>query len=144
MAALAMPVAVASAAILQGLILQSELEAARQLLDPLLAHLLQRRADGDGGGGATATDAAAAGPLPLLCCHVRVLQLALLDAEGRLRAAAASLPAVRTAVEEVRNAPANAPGAPHAGWASPAALWYRRSRWSASLTSTTRAARSSA
>ena len=97
-----LPVVCAGAAVAQGLILQGELELARchqarttphghghpptssprtprprhrQIMEPLLAFLLQRPALGSG---VDSSD-----PYPLLCCHVHVLELALLDGEGR-------------------------------------------------------------
>lgn len=101
------PVLCASACVLQGLVQRGELELAGQLLEPLLAALLLQRTD---------TVDASVDPLPLLVCHVRVLQVVLLDAEGRLGAAAASLPAAREAAQALKATPA-APDAPHAGWA---------------------------
>ena len=106
------PVLCAAACVLQGLIQRGELELAGQLLEPLLAVLLQQRTD--------AADASV-DPLPLLASHVRVLQVVLLDAEGRLGAAAASLPAVREAAQALKATPA-APDAPHAGWAQAGTL----------------------
>ena len=83
-------------------------------MEPLLAFLLQRPALVSG------VDSSS-DPYPLLCCHVHVLELALLDGEGRLGAAAAALPAVRLAAQALRGTPA-APAAPHASWAQADAL----------------------